>query len=278
MAEPIVIGVALREDDQAPLALGLELVRFMGAPLALAHVFAYDMTSPVSSDADAAALEGVTLLALARVGETLGDEFEVTLHAEPNTSRVRGLRAAGEKLGASLLVVGASHRGRVGRVLPGGAAERLLHAPPCALAVAPRDYRPSSGGVRRIGVAFADTPDGRDALDVAAAIAAMGGAALTIYTVVDDPATTPHFPEGASGDVEVLEGDTTQALAAASADLDLLVCGSRGLGALHGAVTGSVSATLAHESGCPLIVLPRERRRAAAVRGAAPIRQPSARG
>ena len=39
MPEPIVVGVALRDDDAAPLALGQELARFTGAPLALAHVF-----------------------------------------------------------------------------------------------------------------------------------------------------------------------------------------------------------------------------------------------
>ena len=142
MAEPIVIGVALREDDRAPLALGLELVRFMGAPLALAHVIGYDATSPVSSDAETAALEGVALLSMASVAESLGDDLEVTLHAEPDASRVRGLRAAARKLDASLLVVGASHRGRVGRVVPGATTERLIHAAPCALAVAPNGYRP----------------------------------------------------------------------------------------------------------------------------------------
>lgn len=273
MAEPIVIGVALREDDQAPLALGLELVRFMGAPLALAHVFAYDATSPVSADADAAAMEGVTLLTLARVADTLDDELEVTLHAEPSTSRVRGLRAAAGKLDASLLVVGASQRGRVGRVVPGATAERLIHAAPCALAVAPRNYQSSLGGIRRIGVAFADTAEGREALDAAAAMAALGGATLTVYTAVAEPATTPRIPAGVPADLRVLEGEAAEALATVSGDLDLMVCGSRGFGTLHGTLAGSVSATLAHSCECPLLVLRRQRR--ADVRAAAPSRHES---
>jgi nucleotide-binding universal stress UspA family protein len=262
MAEPIVIGVALRDDDRAPLALGLDLVRFMRAPLALAHVFPYDMTTPVSSAADAAALEGEVLLAMAELADPLRDELEVTLHAEPNTSRVRGLRAAAERLDASLLVVGASHRGRVGRVVPGEAAERLLHAAPCALAVAPRDYRRSDRTIRRIGVAFVDTVEGREALDAAGAMAQLGDATLLIYTVVDQPAPPPPLPAGVLGTIEVLEGDAARALAAASADLDLLVCGSRGFGPVHSALVGGMSATLAHSPACPLIALPRERHRA----------------
>jgi nucleotide-binding universal stress UspA family protein len=278
MAEPIVIGVALRDDDRAPLALGLELVRFMGAPLALAHVFPYDTTAPVATDTEAAALEGAALLTMASVAARLGDDLEVTLHAEPNTSRVRGLRAAAGKLDASLLVVGASHRGRVGKVVPGGAAERLLHAAPCALAVAPRDHRPNPRGIRRIGVAFVDTTEGYEALDAAATMAALGDTSLTIYTVVDRPAATRRVPAGVAGTVEVLEGDVAHALAAASAELDLLVCGSRGFGPLHSALTGGVSATLAHSCACPLIVLPRERHRRAEAQAGLPIEQPSARG
>jgi nucleotide-binding universal stress UspA family protein len=273
MAEPIVIGVALREDDRAPLALGLELVRFMGAPLALAHVFAYDAPSPVSADAETAALEGVALLAMASVAQSLGDDLEVTLHAEPSTSRVRGLRAAAAKLDAALLVVGASHRGPVGRVVPGATTERLIHAAPCALAVAPNDYRPGPGGIRSIGVAFADTAEGLEALDAAAAMAALGGATLTIYTAVAEQATAQRIPAGVAGDVKPLEGDAAEALSAVSGELDLMVCGSRGFGTLHGALVGSVSAALAHSCECPLLVLPRERR--ADVRAAVPSRPES---
>jgi nucleotide-binding universal stress UspA family protein len=260
MSEPIVIGVALRDDDEAPLALGADLVRFIGAPPVLAHVFAYDTTTAVSADAEAAALEGVALLALASVAESLGADMEVTLHAEPNSSRARGLQATAEKLDASILVVGASHRGRIGRVVPGGVAERLLHVAPCALAVAPRGYSGAAAGIRRIGVAFADTAEGREALDAAAALAALGGARLSVYTAVDRQTPLPSLPKGVVGDLQLLEGDVGEALAAASGELDLLVCGSRGFGALHGALAGSVSATLAHRSECPLIVLPRDRR------------------
>ena len=185
------------------------------------------------------------------------------------------MRAAAEQLDASLLVVGASHRGRFGRVLPGGVAERLLHTAPCALAVAPRNFSGSTNGIGRIGVAFVDTAEGREALAAAAAMAVLGGATLSICTVLDPPAASDaerrasaravvdravaSVPTDVLAEVELLDGDAGHALAAASAELDLLVCGSRGFGRLLGTLVGGVSGTLAHSCACPLIVLPRER-------------------
>jgi Universal stress protein family len=93
-------------------------------------------------------------------------------------------------------------------------------------------------------------------------MAQLGDATLSIYTVVDQPAPPPPLPAGVLGTIEVLEGDAARALAAASADLDLLVCGSRGFGPVHSALVGGMSATLAHSPACPLIALPRERHRA----------------
>src|SRR5262249_35072195 len=40
-----------------------------------------------------------------------------------------------------LVVVGSTHRGRMGRALAGTTAERLLHGSPCPVAVAPLGYR-----------------------------------------------------------------------------------------------------------------------------------------
>jgi nucleotide-binding universal stress UspA family protein len=293
MPEPIVIGVALRDDDAAPLALGQELVGYTGASLALAHVFHDDSVVTESITSETATLESESLLAMVRLAEPMRGELEVRLHAEPDSSTVRGLRRAAERLDAALLVVGASHRGRIGRVVPGGLAERLLHAAPCAMAVAPRGYSGNALGIRRIGVAFNDTAEGHDALDAATAMAVLGGATLSIYTVTDPPATVPVAPTpgwvppaGYDADrrtraraaanrarasvpaevletVEVLDGDRARVLASASADVDLLLCGSRGFGALHGALVGAVSSALVHSCACPLIVLPRQRHSAA---------------
>ena len=112
---------------------------------------------------------------------------------------------------ADLVVVGSSHRGSVGRVLPGATVEHLLGDAPCAVAVAPPGFgrcedgdsgwRPLSGdvedvGMRVIGVGYDGTQASSDALKTAAELAVPNGAALRVYTVARKYA---HVP-GASGD------------------------------------------------------------------------------
>jgi hypothetical protein len=62
MAAPIVIGLALRDDDAAPLALGSAMARLTGAPLALVAAFVHD---PVPEPhLDASLLNGALTAAL----------------------------------------------------------------------------------------------------------------------------------------------------------------------------------------------------------------------
>ena len=54
----------------------------------------------------------------------------------------------------------------------------------------------------------------------------------------------------------VLEGDPGRILCGQSADADLLVIGSRGLGGFAGLILGSVSTKCAHHSQCPVVIVP----------------------
>jgi nucleotide-binding universal stress UspA family protein len=59
------------------------------------------------------------------------------------------------------------------------------------------------------------------------------------------------------GHATVLVGPAGAELAAVSRDADLLVCGSRGYGALRAVALGSVSRALVNEAACPVLVMPR---------------------
>ena len=292
MTAPIMVGLALRDDDPAPLALAVELARFMQAPLALVNAFPYDAVTRIPAPALERQLRSESLDGLQRVADSLPAEVEVSAHAIAGSSPVRALHDAAIELDAALLVVGSSHRGALQRVMPGGVGERLLHAAPCAIAVAPRGFPGERDGIRRIGVAFVDTAEGRDALSAAATFAALGEAALVVHCVLEPPhlgpgAATPgwippapydarprlqaaeervraHLPDGFEARVVVQEGDPAELLAAASAELDLLICGSRGYGPLRTVLLGGVSGRLAHTAACPLVVLPRATDRALA--------------
>ena len=64
-------------------------------------------------------------------------------------------------------------------------------------------------------------------------------------------------PESQSAGGEVLSGPPQRALAAASSDLDLLVCGSRGHGPVKTLMLGGVSHALVRQAACPVLVVPR---------------------
>jgi len=64
-----------------------------------------------------------------------------------------------------------------------------------------------------------------------------------------------HVP----GTSELIVGKARNVLAEETRKLDLLVCGSRGYGALKSVLLGSVTRALAHSSSCPLYIVPRPR-------------------
>ncbi|MBS1886406.1 MAG: universal stress protein [Actinobacteria bacterium] len=110
-----------------------------------------------------------------------------------------GLAAAAREQGADLVVLGSTHRGPLGRIVPGTTMAHLLGEAPCAVAVAPPGFaeradgesvwQPLAGaeedvGMRVVGVGFDGSPAARAALDYATELAAANGAALRVYTVV----------------------------------------------------------------------------------------------
>ena len=78
---------------------------------------------------------------LAEAAETLPDDLDVTLSAVECESPLGGLRQLALSSPADLLVLGSSHRGPVKQLLQRSMARRALRHLPCALAVAPREFR-----------------------------------------------------------------------------------------------------------------------------------------
>jgi nucleotide-binding universal stress UspA family protein len=205
-----------------------------------------------------------------------------------STSPARGLAELAEEEGVEAVVVGSTHRGPVGRVMSGSTAERLLHGSGCPVAVAPRGYRRHrSKPIEAIGVAFVDTPDGHEAVRVAADLAARAHLPLTVYSVIalhrnwlrpeavqPDATVVPEeinrtysepldrvvaaLPDGVRATGELLFGEVVDELSvAAERDVDLLVCGSRGYGPVRRVLLGTVSAALVRQASVPVLVVPR---------------------
>ena len=286
MSDPILIGVALDDRDGGAIALGIALARITGGRPSLVHVYPYE-AGWYPAPAYEAVLREEATAGLERLAAGLPEQLGATLHAYPSGSPARGLHTVAEELRPAAIVAGSTHRGRVGHVLPGGVGERLLHGAPCPVAIAPHGYGSEPAELHTIGVAFDGGPEARDALDAAVRLARAGGAELSTYTATEPIETAPAtiqaglaFPPGYSvarreqaerivdaarellpadlhGGARLVTGHAAEALAAASRELDLLVCGSRGYGPLHAVLAGSVSLALARTAACPLLIVPR---------------------
>jgi nucleotide-binding universal stress UspA family protein len=204
-----------------------------------------------------------------------------------DTSPARALHDVAVQEQASVIVVGSTHTGRAGRVLPGSTGERLLHGAPCAVVIVPEGYRrQAQSEIRRVGVAYDATDESRAALTAASEAARALGAGLEIVRVVPDEAYGPQalmggpghdarrrevddhvqlsidavvggLPFDVRGESVRLAGDPADQLIARSEGMDLMVIGSRGYGPLRAVLAGGVSGRVARGAHCPVIVVPR---------------------
>lgn len=280
----LVIGVDGAESGDDAAALGARLARATGeTPLVVA---VYPEENPIGIgrvDAEwVASMRELAQDALDRARPWL-EGVPAEYRSVGSSSAAHGLDDVAEAEGASMIVVGSSRGGERRRISPGSTGERLLHGASCPVAVAPREFgrEPLDAPVARIGVAYLDAPEAREALRVASGLAAATGAALTLYTVVA-PRAEVFSPvigrdaeesfldtvraaartaldaaletvPGATG--ELLEGDVVDELAAL--EVDLLVCGSRGYGPLRRVLLGGVSRRLLRRACSPLVMVPR---------------------
>lgn len=148
----------------------------------------------------------------------------------------RGLRDRARRRDADLIVIGASARGRLGRILIGDDTTSTLRGASAPVAVAPRGFADSGGGLARIGVSDDASRESAEAIGLASEIAsALGGSVVPLP--IDSLDRLPEELEAFSGGV------------------DLLIIGSRRrqIAPLFGARTSNY---LARHADCPLLVLP----------------------
>lgn len=282
---PIVVGVERSERSRDALALARTLARAVGTGLLLIAAF--------PSDARSASMErGAYARALAEEAESTLDWVARPLtgvlaqsRALPCTSVARGLQQVAEAEDALAIVVGPSHRGSLGRIVPGSVGERLLQEAPCPVAVPPRGYAGiASTQITRVGVGYVGTPEADEVLSAAVGLARRTGAAIRVLSVVEPPTVTASLAFGVGyGELEetaregltsgllrvvdvgapveisdeVVDGYADDELAWLSDEVDLLVCGSRGHGPIENVMVGSVSTGVLRKARCPIVIVPR---------------------
>jgi nucleotide-binding universal stress UspA family protein len=301
MAKPILVGYDPRQEDRAPVEFGVAAARFTGAPLIVVTVqrgtqgvaaFA-DALRHTDGHVDPDLVDDSSDVVERLHGELRSRGIAVDFRQLRSTSAARALHETAEREDTGLMVVGSSRRSDVGRVMPGSTAERLLHGLPCPVAVAPQGWT-WSGPLSRVGVAYVNTEEGREALQGAHALARRAGATLKVFTVVrhresmhleTEPSRLGQGQIGKSlgtvegehrvaaekelrqvvsalgndvpVEVDALLGDPADVIVDVTDNLDLLVCGSRGYGPLRAVLLGGVSRQVIAAASCPVIVLPR---------------------
>jgi nucleotide-binding universal stress UspA family protein len=288
MYRDLIIGF----DDSLPardaVALGRRLALATGArPMVLYASPSAGAGDDFADDANAATDADVEAKRAA-VKPLLAGVPGATFEAVADRSPARALHRAAGDADAALIVLGATHRTGARRTVPGTTADAVIHAAPCAIAIAPAGYA-ETDHARPFGVVTAAVDAGVETdrvARVAARIALRAGGTLRLVTVVDVPYTRgPEFAgtqgygslkgvvretaantleraaaaSGAGPDVDkrVADGDVAEAVARESEDADLLVIGSRGYGPLRRVVLGSSTSSILRAATCPVLVVPR---------------------
>ena len=285
----IIVGVDESAGSADAIALASRLAGMTGATLMLVNVYPYDIhpSRALNYDFEGYLREDSAEM-LERLRSAQADET-IEIKAIPNPSPAHGLHALAEKEDAGLIVVGSTHTGRAGRVLPGSTAERLLHGSPCPVAVAPKGYvNRTHHEPAIVGCGFDGSVAAQGALTTAHRIAAASGARLRVIRVfrplaydvppqkgvpmggisyndqLHDRAFTELEDAVAKLDGEprgepfFAVGKPSKILAEASEELELLVLGSRGYGPTHSVLVGGVAGRVVREAACPVLVLPRK--------------------
>jgi nucleotide-binding universal stress UspA family protein len=287
--ERIAVGVDGYSEGRDAAVLGAEIASGTGAELMLVAVH----PDPMIALPREVGWPGLRAQAEELLRETRAELApDARIAVETDWSVPRALERVVAREHRQLLVVGSSRRGPEGHVCIGKRTRQLLGHASCALAVAPRGYGEHTGRrLRRIGVGFDGGAESHAALAMAAGIAVAAGAELIIRGVVDErlpavgwtadgrwimdvmwdellapvvdsmrsdaDATVRALVGDRPARVEAIRGVPGSALVELSADVDLLVIGSRRWGVLARVLLGSVGERLMREAACPVLVVPR---------------------
>jgi nucleotide-binding universal stress UspA family protein len=290
----VVVGYLAGKGGLAALHLGAEAARTLKTSLAVVTVVPKPWTTPSPARIDAEYAQYADRLAADSATQarqciaSLDAELEVSFHKYAHRSAPGGLLQAAEELKADVLVLGSAADGKLGQVVLGSTADRLLHSSPVPLAISPRGYRGSkTHGLTQITCAYPGTAESRHVVERVATLAAQLGVPMRVITFAVRGRTMYPPEVGLRAEDSILEswasnarealaklktdglvGDDValqvvtgngwdQALDAAEwLDGELLALGTSPQGAIARVFLGSKGAKIIRHSPVPVLVLP----------------------
>jgi nucleotide-binding universal stress UspA family protein len=283
---PLIVGVDAGDRSRDAIALAKQLA--LGFPGGLLPVYVHTLQDLGLRIAGSRAEEVEAIVAadakakLEAVRAVAAEMGLADVQLRKDSSAAAGLQNEAVARSAAVVVLGSSNRSVLGRVMPGGTADRLLSGSPVPVAVAPHGYADREAARAVIGVGFDGSPEALRAAAWAADLATRSGASLQVLAVQAQLMFGSVVAGGAYGTktvnqvmAEQLQSETEQLAATLSAEsrmfrgepgkalvehsepLDLLVLGSRGYGPVKSVLLGSVSSHVLRHAGCPVLVVPR---------------------
>ena len=175
----VLVGYLAGKGGLSALHLAAESALALKTDLAVVTVVPRPWTTPSPARIDAEYAQYADSLAADSAGQAgaclaeLAPDLEVSFHKFAHRSVPGGLLDAVAELKADALVLGSAADGKLGQVVVGSTADRLLHSAPVPLAISPRGYRGSKGAaLKRITCAYPGTPE---AVSVVERVAALAG-------------------------------------------------------------------------------------------------------
>lgn len=283
--QPIVVGVDGSEHSAAALAWAVEEARHRELPLHVVHAWIWPLMhvplgpapgAPEGAGFQAQA-EQILADAVAEAGR-LGADLTITSALEPGSP---GPVLNALSRSAALVVVGSRGIGGFTGMLVGSSASSLARDAACPVVVVRGTVDPTLPVLVGVDDPAADDPTLQLAFDAAR----MRGVPLVVARAIEAPLALYGLAGGLTElldverkgahdfladllapardrnpDVEVriqvLVGSPGGALSKASADAQLVVVGSRGMGGFKRAMLGSTSSSLLHHAECPVLIDP----------------------
>jgi nucleotide-binding universal stress UspA family protein len=283
----LAVGVDGFPEGRDAVALGVAISHATGAAMMLVAVHPDPMVV-VPGDMGWSGLEQQAKKMLTEARDELAPDARLVVRTDHSVARALHHVVAQEH--RDLLVVGSSRTADHGHVRIGKRTRQLLCHFESALAVAPRGLHAERElELKRIGVGYDGSAESRAALTWAGAVAAAAGAELRVRSVVDDRMPAVGWGSSWVGDLggdwaaavaeekeslrrraaddarqirasvrtEAVSGRPGDALLALSAEVDLLVVGSRRWGPAARVLLGSTGEAVMHDAACPVVAVPR---------------------
>jgi nucleotide-binding universal stress UspA family protein len=160
------VGYLAGKGGRSPLYLAVEAAKTLKTSLTVVTVVPRPWMTPSIARIDAEYAQYAEQLAADSAKQaqqcidSLATGLNVKFHKVAHRSVSGGLLEAAEELKPEVLVLGSAADGKLGQVVVGSTADRLLHSSPVPMAISTRGYRGSkAGGLTRITAAYPGTPE-----------------------------------------------------------------------------------------------------------------------